>query len=345
MIEEKISLGIDPKSANETESRQIELVMNLLKNRGGLSFKKICKIMPHFYGNEKLQSDEKKLQRDIEELKELGFSIKYYKSYLENPSNIGNVYKIESNNTEIQFSQEELKFLSDLIFEKSQLQNSEVLFSISQKIFSGDLTHFPKMKKDSMVEEVNLNDEKEANKIKFNKIIQAIQNKVPLKIHYNKLVDKKIEVREIEPLEIVKKGLVDFYIIAYDRERKGFRKFIFQKIEKLTSLTGSFFHSRKPTNAEKNFHPLGFHVHESIELNIYIEPDYIWRFKDFLSDYPYKEEKSKFYFSTTNLQALCGFFYSHSEIPVKTDSDKFIFEFKNYISEIKKNYNNSEKFL
>ena len=69
---EEIELGIDPKPINETEERQLSLLLNLIRNRQGLSFVQLRQIMKEYYSNSNLESDQKKLQRDIDELKENG---------------------------------------------------------------------------------------------------------------------------------------------------------------------------------------------------------------------------------------------------------------------------------
>ncbi len=345
MTEEKIELGIDPKPVNETESRQIELILNFLKYNRGLSFKKIRLIMPHFYGNENQVSDEKKLQRDVEELKELGFSIKYYKSHLENSSNLGNVYKLESDslNSEILFSADELRVLSEVILDRAESGNSEYLFSIAQKIFSRNLNYFPRTIKPKYGEESDrIETSESAREEIFIKLIQAIKDKTPLKIWYKKHSGAENEIREIEPVELVKKGVTDYYIIAYDREKREFRKFILPKVEKIAEVSGIFIHSRKPTKEERNFHPLGYKVHDPLNLDLVIGMDDSWKLKDFLSDYPYTEEKNRISLSTTNLDALCDFLYSSPEISVQTDSKKLVSSLEQYVSEIKENYMSSE---
>ena len=58
---EEIELGIDPKPINETEERQLSLLLNLIRNRQGLSFVQLRQIMKEYYSNSNLESDQKKL--------------------------------------------------------------------------------------------------------------------------------------------------------------------------------------------------------------------------------------------------------------------------------------------
>ena len=89
-----LPLGIDPKPINETEERQLSLLLNLIRSRQGLSFLQIRQIMKEYYSNSNIESDQKKLQRDIDELKENGFSIKFYKVFHESMENVGDFEKI-----------------------------------------------------------------------------------------------------------------------------------------------------------------------------------------------------------------------------------------------------------
>ena len=73
------------------KSANLSLFAQLDTNRQGLSFVQLRQIMKEYYSNSNLESDQKKLQRDIDELKENGFSIKFYK--VSHDSMEYNVYK------------------------------------------------------------------------------------------------------------------------------------------------------------------------------------------------------------------------------------------------------------
>ena len=128
-----IELGIDPKPINETEERQLSLLLNLIRSRQGLSFVQIRQIMKEFYSNSNIESDQKKLQRDIEELKENGFAIKFYK--VAHESMEYNVYRMDESQRDarIVMSDEELRKFSFLILKKSEENASNDLFTIKNK--------------------------------------------------------------------------------------------------------------------------------------------------------------------------------------------------------------------
>ena len=73
------------------ERRTLELLFNLLKYTNGISFEKIRRLMPEHYSNETIESDQKKLRRDIDVLESQGITIKFY---TDNYSGERNIYKL-----------------------------------------------------------------------------------------------------------------------------------------------------------------------------------------------------------------------------------------------------------
>ena len=305
---EEIELGIDPKPINETEERQLSLLLNLIRNRQGLSFVQLRQIMKEYYSNSNLESDQKKLQRDIDELKENGFSIKFHK--VSHESMEYNVYRMDDSQRDarIQMTEEELRKFSFLVLKKSEEIASNELFTASQKIFSRDLQHFPSIKKKSSNE--NTVNEEEISEISENlyKIMTAIKNKTPLKIEYFKTNPKESHQREIL---------------------------------KISEMSGEFLFNGKINENDLNYHALNFNIHEAESLEITCSPENSWKLEKFLYPHPFRKVGNTFLLTTTNRSALFSFILKENDCIESVNSDLFIKELHEFLSKIKNNYTNS----
>lgn len=333
-----IELGIDPKPINETEERQLSLLLNLIRSRQGLSFVQIRQIMKEFYSNSNIESDQKKLQRDIEELKENGFAIKFYK--VAHESMEYNVYRMDESQRDarIVMSDEELRKFSFLILKKSEENASNDLFTASQKIFSRNLNYFPHIKKNVSTETQSETEENSGISQNLYKVMTAIKNKTPLKIEYFKTNPKESYFREIEPLQIIKRNSEDFYLIVYDREKKQKRRFLIPKILKISDLSGEFLFTGKIEKNDLNYHALNFAIHESESLEITCNSESAWKLEKFLHPHPFKKVGNIFLLSTNNRSALFNFILRENDCIEKINSEAFTREFKEFLSKIKKNY-------
>lgn len=338
---EDIQLGIDPKPINETEERQLSLLLNLIRNRQGLSFIQLRQIMKEYYSNSNIESDQKKLQRDIDELKENGFSIKFHK--VSHESMEYNVYRMDDSQRDarIQMTDEELRKFSFLVLKKSEELASNELFTASQKIFSRDLQHFPSIKKKPSNE--NTVNEEEISEISENlyKIMTAIKNRTPLKIEYFKTNPKESHQREIEPLQIIKRNSEDFYLIVFDREKKEKRRFLIPKILKISEMSGEFLFNGKINENDLNYHALNFNVHEAESLEITCSPENSWKLEKFLYPHPFKKVVNTFLLTTTNRSALFSFILKENDCIESVNSEIFVRELQEFLSKIKNNYTNS----
>ncbi|MBP9884997.1 MAG: WYL domain-containing protein [Leptospiraceae bacterium] len=332
-----LPLGIDPKPINETEERQLSLLLNLIRSRQGLSFLQIRQIMKEYYSNSNIESDQKKLQRDIDELKENGFSIKFYKVFHESMEY--NVYKIDENKRDahIQMSEEELRKFSYLILKKSEENLSNDLFTASQKIFSRNLQHFPSIKKKLLGDQTVDKEESQISQILY-KIMTAIKNKTPLKIEYFKTNPKESYLREIEPLQIIKRNSEDFYLIVFDREKKQKRRFLIPKILKIFELSGEFLFTGKIIPNDLNYHALNFSIHETEDLEIHCNEENAWKLEKFLYPHPFRKVGNTFLLTTTNRSSLFNFILKENDCIEKINSEVFIKELQDFLSKIKKNY-------
>ena len=335
---EDIELGIDPKPINETEERQLSLLLNLIRNRQGLSFVQLRQIMKEYYSNSNLESDQKKLQRDIDELKENGFSIKFYK--VSHDSMEYNVYKMDDSQRDarIQMTEEELRKFSYLVLKKSEEGASNELFTASQKIFSRNLQHFPVLKKRNPTEGIaEADDNNEISQILY-KIMSAIKNKTPLRIDYFKNNPKDSSQREVEPLQIIKRNSEDFYLIVYDREKKQKRRFLIPKILKISEMSGEFLFNGKVNENDLNYHALNFNIHEAESLEITCSLENSWKLEKFLYPHPFKKVGDTFLLTTTNRSALFNFILKEKDCIEKVNSEIFVRQLQDFLDSIKEKY-------
>lgn len=330
-------LGINPRPINETEERQLSLLLNLIRNRQGLSFLQIRQIMKEYYSNTNIESDQKKLQRDIDELKENGFSIKFYKIFHETMEY--NVYKIDEakKNARIEMSEEELKQFSFLVLKKSEENLSNDLFTASQKIFSRNLQHFPGIKKKTGNDANIEKGESQISQVLY-KIMTAIKNRTPLRIEYFKTNSRESYLRDIEPLQIIKRNSEDFYLIVYDREKKQKRRFLIPKILKAFEISGEFLFAGKITENDLNYHVLNFSVHDPETLEITCNPENSWKLEKYLYPHPFKKIGDTFLFKTTNRSGLFNFIIKENDCIEKINSKDFIRELQEFINRIKYKY-------
>ncbi|MGV3666123.1 MAG: helix-turn-helix transcriptional regulator [Leptospira bouyouniensis] len=289
---------IEVKKMNETEVRLFSLLFNLLREPKGISFQKFRNIMPRFYKNEDIESDRKKLYRDLNQLKSLGFNIKVAQYGYQSEDFFPYYIQRESIDRSLKFTKEELEHLSKTLF-SSEL--TKELISLSQKLFSFHLDLIPDLSKRS----VNL--ETEENTIdttNTEKILQAIKDKRAITIVYG----YEEKERTIEPYRLIRKNTTDFYVLAYDRNKKSLRRFILPKIAVKKETKEEFFSNLKISDDDLNFHPLSLKTHPEIEISFQIHPEYDDRWKSFLEGAKFEKTGYEYKVYTTNQNALFQFF-------------------------------------
>jgi len=321
---------IDVKKMNDTEIRLFALLFNLMKEPKGISFQKFRKIMPRHYRNEDIDSDRKKLYRDLNQLKSMGFNIKMANFGYQSEDHYPYYLEKEKQDQVLKFSKEELEYLSILLCSETNIEN-QILLSLSQKLFSKNLELYPKGIK---IHKHKKSEEPDEEESPLTKIIQALKDKRALVISYGR--DNKERI--IEPYRLVRKNSEDFYLIAYDRMKKGIRRFIIPRIEIKKDLREDFHSNKKNSDIDLSFHPLSFSKHESEEILIMIDPNYKDSFQLLLDDYPYKEEGQKFILSTTNKEAMFNFFMKYPEALQNGSSLSFTTAFKEYLNSLIRNY-------
>ncbi len=329
---EDLDLGINPRPINETEARQLALVLNLLKHKSGLNFSKIRSLMPDYYSNENSESDQKKLQRDIDDLKKLGFSVG-----LEKQAESGdlNVYKISTPVEEktIHFSKEELNHLSFSIIENFEEFFSLELFTACQKIFHQNMDLFP-----FSGHKLSSKEREDKNSNEFFTIVNAIKNKTPLKIQYYRTIPSEKEEKEIDPIHIIKRNSRDFYLIAFDRKKKEKRRYLIPKILKVQEIAAEFMRDYKITSEDLNYHALHFAVHDSVELNCVCDPSFMWKLENFLYPHPFEKKENSIQFQTTNQSALFSFLWKEPNVVIGVNSQSFLNEYEKFIDKLKNEY-------
>ncbi|MBM9549011.1 WYL domain-containing protein [Leptospira sp. 201903074] len=302
---------IEVKKMNETEVRLFALLFNLLREPKGISFQKFRNIMPRFYKNEDRESDRKKLYRDLNQLKNLGFNIKVAQFGYQSEDYFPYYLEKESIDRTLKFTKEELEYLSQVLF--AQEPTFEGL-SLSQKLFSHHLDLIPKFAKQPKEEAVSEEIPDTAN---TEKILQAIKDKRALTIQYGFDANERI----IEPYRLVRKNTTDFYLLAYDRGKKSLRRFILPKITVKKESKEEFQSNLKITNQDLNFHPLLLTKHPEIEIPFQINPDYEDRWKLFLEGASFEKASDEYRVRTTNQNALFQFFVLSPEALVSTSED------------------------
>ncbi|TGM59062.1 helix-turn-helix transcriptional regulator [Leptospira vanthielii] len=299
---------IEVKKMNETEVRLFALLFNLLREPRGISFQKFRNIMPRFYKNEDTESDRKKLYRDLNQLKSLGFNIKVAQFGYQSEDFFPYYLEKESIDRTLKFTKEELEYLSRVLFSTEPTQEG---FSLSQKLFSYHLDLIPKFAKQPMEESIS---EEILDSSHTEKILQAIKDKRALTIQYG----YDVKERTIEPYRLVRKNTTDFYLLAYDRGKKSLRRFILPKIIVKKESKEEFQSNLKITNQDLNFHPLLLTKHPEVEIPFQIHPDFEDRWKLYLEGASFEKVGDEYRVRTTNQNALFQFFVLSPEALVST---------------------------
>ncbi|MCW7458197.1 WYL domain-containing protein [Leptospira bandrabouensis] len=299
---------IEVKKMNETEVRLFALLFNLLREPKGISFQKFRNIMPRFYKNEDIESDRKKLYRDLNQLKSLGFNIKVAQFGYQSEDYFPYYLEKESISKSLQFTKEELEYLSKVLY--SQEPSAEG-FSLSQKLFSNHLDLLPKFAKQPKQDSKS---EEEPDSSHTEKILQAIKDKRALTIQYGFESNERI----IEPYRLVRKNTTDFYLLAYDRGKKSLRRFILPRITVKKESKEEFLSNLKITKEDLNFHPLQITKHPEMEISFQINPDYEDRWRLFLEGANFEKTGNEYKVKTTNQNALFQFLILSPEALVST---------------------------
>ncbi len=318
------------------ERRTLELFFNLLKYSNGISFDKIRRLMPEHYSNENIESDQKKLRRDIDLLESQGMTIKFY---ADNFSGEKNIYKLIQSplGKDIKFTDKELISLSVLVANEMDLNYSEDLRTASQKIFNKNIQYYPKLKKHTD-SEPSLDEKSEENQI-FLSLLKAVKDKKPIKILYYKDIPEDRKERIIDPLLILKRNSTDFYLLGYDHEKKSMRRFIIPKILKITEIEGDpIKNSSYVTKEDLNHHSLAFKIHDPVEITFICDPGSIWKLLNFLNPHPFELNGSSITLTTTHLSAIYPFVIKENDVILSTNSSLFQQGLIDYINELKDLY-------
>ncbi|MCZ8157780.1 MAG: WYL domain-containing protein [Leptospira sp.] len=320
---------IEVKKMNETETRLFALLFNLMKEPKGITFKRFQKIMPRYYNNEDSDSDRKKLYRDLNQLKSMGFNIKVANFGFQSEEHYPYYLEKETLDILLKFTKPELEYLSILLCSVTDL-NNETLLSLSQKLFSKSLDLYPKgikIYKRKIEETV----EGESD---LSKIIQALKDKRALVVNYGR--EKKD--RTIEPYRLIRKNSEDFYLLAYDRSRNALRRFILPRIVVKKELREDFLSQKKISDQDLNLHPLAFTNGESKQYEIVIHPMFYDSFIHFLEGYPYEVSGHSFQVKTANSEAFFPFFLKSPSALQEGTSDLFVTEYKSYLKSLSEMY-------
>jgi len=293
----------DIKEDKKNTQRQLTLLLNLEKSHS-LDFQEIReKIMPADYCSENPDSDRKKLKRDIEILRSAGLNIRYNSAQAK-------YTLVNLPDHKIRFTTDELRQLS-LSIGNADTSDPATLTSLARKIFAYDMKYFPEIRPAGIKTE-----EKKVNRI-LGSIIEAVKNRTPLRIKYARNLPDSSEKREIDPYKIVKKSSEDFYLIAWDRAKREYRRFMIPKITETVSLPDDFLGAAKLTEEAESLHPLNLSIHDAEEIELAVARPQMWKMENFLSGHPYRKNGDIFSFRSANTEALFSFMARNPDMVTK----------------------------
>ncbi|WCL49284.1 helix-turn-helix transcriptional regulator [Leptospira sp. GIMC2001] len=341
-MQEDIELGIDPYPINDTESRLITLLFTLLKYPQGLTYQRIRSYIPDHYNNENQESDQKKLHRDMEELSKLGFPAYFHRET--------NTYHVDGDTPEskLQFSHEELESLSMALISKAMQEggnfksaNDFEIKSLAQKVFGGNTkihTEFHKKiwtnHKQNLSSKVSESEEDDSqNDTITETILYSIKSKIPIKIQYERKYGIPV-MREIDPVQLIRKNSQDFYLYAFDREKLDYRNFLIPCITKIIKLETNFFKNHATKKPFQNFHPLMFPFHDPIEIEIKIQESYADLLKDYLNSVDFQSKQNIISFKSTNSKAIFAFLLKNENIILGLEPKSVRDEYELYLNKI-----------
>ncbi|PJZ64979.1 WYL domain-containing protein [Leptospira wolffii] len=307
-LDKDLDPEIEPREMNPTEYRLLTLLFHFFRFPDGLTLSSLRKIMEGFYDNENKDSDRRKLSRDIEELESLGFHIKYYPQ--KNGKDFVYVLSKDPLSKSLQFSEEELREISALLLKGFSESPKYELYTAARKIFAGDLSYYPELGDSAS------DSEEEAGETAF-AVLDALKNKVPIRIRYYKNFPEDSYLREVDPIRLIRKRGSDHYLLAYDREDKERKRFILPKIQSVEVLQGDFLYQSKGAKRETEedliVHAALFPVHGPKEVQWICKEEGLVKTKLFLSGIEYKEEGNRLSFRSTNLEGLLPFLWRWPE--------------------------------
>lgn len=299
-----LELGIEPREINPTESRLLTLLFNFFQFQEGLTLSSLREIMGEFYDNENKDSDRRKLSRDIEELENLGFQIRYYPQ--KNTKDFVYILETDPLAKSLKFSSDELREISAVLLEAYSQSPRYELYTAAQKIFAGELGIFPELKE----EPKDISDE--LGEVAFS-ILEALKNRSPLRLKYYKTFPEESYPLEVDPIRLLRKGGEDYYLLAYDRSEKVKKRLILPKILEAEILQGDLLFQKKGAQREtwedQVVHAGLFPVHEPKSVVWTCRSDALFKAKLFLAGIPYKENGQTLRFESTNLDGLLPFLW------------------------------------
>lgn len=281
------------------EERKLNLLFAFLTNPKGLTKNEIeLKIIQYKTKSQNQDKDEslnKKIQRDLADLRDMGFDIQFEdKKYKLKSSPL-----IKPNF----FSPDELKAISIALFHYGKKKNfSANLYSLCQKLFGSnwkDYPYFPKYF--NYLKDLNSPSEV------LDKLIQAIKSQKPISMVYTREYGNP-KTKQIFPLSIIRKNGLDFYLYAFDIEKNQYRYYIIPCIESCRILNKevNLPSQTKYTHSTSldTIHPLNFKVENEITCKIKITKDVKEHFLSFIPKSNLISNKDSICFTITNLTAL-----------------------------------------
>lgn len=341
LMQEDFDLGINPTALGDTEARLLTLLLTLLKHPTGLNLKRLRTVMPSYYSNENEESDQKKVRRDIEELTQMGFPAHYDRS--------GKTYRIlcDTPESKLRFQPPELSVISHALLHSTPdgSHYSPEVYSLCQKIFENNLSLYPSGKPQYA--------QQSTTEDWMDTILFCIKSRVPMRMQYERTYGKPRE-KDIDPIRIIRKNSVDFYLHAYDRKAQEYRFYLIPCIRKIQKLDGEFakdHHAKSLGSASLpssrrslsntsdnlhyiNLHPLGFPIQEEITIEMAIDLDCTERWQNYLKGYPHLLSENHLSIHTTNPQAIFPFLIANLDAWEKLEPDSLQVAYRDFLKTI-----------
>jgi predicted DNA-binding transcriptional regulator YafY len=280
--------------------------------------------MKEFYQSENDESSQKKIQRDINQILNLGFPVKIDSNYH---------YRIDTDaikDPSKLFSREERIWISD--FFKTIQNKSPEIQTLLFKLLKNDL--------DLLSQHSNISDQPdfpdddvESNKI-IHKLGTFIQNKIPCMFEY------KAKLRTIEPYNLLKRNFSKHYLYAYERETRSYKFYLIEKIQNCKKINGEFT-SKSPDHDIEISNPLSFPIKDKSSYSIHILDSAIDAFELFLKGIEFKREKGTFRFATSNPEYLFQFLWELDRALIQIEPEERKQEFIQYLDSI---YQKSQEY-
>lgn len=302
------------------------LYLTFLQRPGGLSFEEIRTLMPLAYTGEP-ESARRKFERDKEDLKKLGLTLKHYSPGEALPDRIGmadsHLYipeDVPEQLDSISLSSRERESLASLLLRSIESekdnQRKENLTSIYIKLFYNNLPgelpgRSPLLRSESQSH------------------LSPHLNVVQESLMKSRVLDARYEPAAggLEKRTLEGRGLIYYRgrwcLVARSRESGQIRFYYLERFKSLKLGAGTFKPDPGFNLKSMSLHPLGIEIHEERTITVEITRAFGPMFSNFLSGNEEKisRNKDEYKIQTTNERALFRWILQRPESLIRMDSE------------------------